>query len=331
MKKTFRLSVLLILLTLLFVPLRSAQAQGPNPDGGGQVIFGSNYTVKSGDTFEGDLVVFGGNVTLEEDATLNGDLVVIGGTIRSNGKATGSMVVVGGQVSLEKSAFVGKDVVTIGGQLDKAEEAVVKGNIVNNAAPNISVPSARIPPTAPAPSYLPNIPVPHINIGFMNPLNFFWVFGISAFAMLLALFLQPQLERTGQAMVSQPLMMGAVGLASVIGSAATIVLLFLLVPLLWLFGVISMGLEVGERFTKAINQTWSPVLNVGFGTFLLMLAGSVIKEIPCLGALVLFLLGLVAVGATVLTLFGTRPAQIPALTVSASPNDPSAGSVPPVG
>ncbi len=103
-------------MTLLLIPARSAYAQGPNP-GGGQVLFGRNYTLESGDTFEGDLVVFGGNVTIEEDASLNGNLVVIGGTITSNGETKGDVVVVGGQVSLEESALVTGDVVTVGGQL----------------------------------------------------------------------------------------------------------------------------------------------------------------------------------------------------------------------
>ena len=333
MKKTFKFLTLFILFALLFVPTRSAQAQGPNPDGGGQVIFGSNYTVKSGDTFEGDLVVFGGNVTIEEDASLNGDLVVIGGTVKSNGKTSGRIVVVGGQVSLEKSALVAKDVVMIGSQLEKAEGAEVKGNIVNNVAPTISVPTARIPPTEPvAPAVpIPDVPIPNIHIDF-NPFKIFvWVIGVPAFAMLLALFWQPQIERTGQAIVSQPLIVGAIGLLSVV-VAAVLFLTFLppvLLVLAWFFGVVAMGAEVGERFTKAINQAWSPVLTIGFGTFLLVVAGGVIGWIPCVGWLIVFLFGLVGVGAAVITLFGTRPVQVPGLTVYTPPTNSGPGT--PVG
>src|SRR5215207_4933528 len=106
MKKKFKLFTLSILFALLLMPTTSAYAQGPNPDEGGQVIFGSNFTLESGDTFDGDLVVFGGNVIIEEDASLNGDLVVIGGTIKSSGETSGSVVVVGGQVNLGESALV---------------------------------------------------------------------------------------------------------------------------------------------------------------------------------------------------------------------------------
>lgn len=327
MKKTFKLFTPLILLALLFAPTHSAQAQGPDPDGEGQVIFGSNYTLESGDTFEGDLVVFGGNVTIEEDATVNGDLVVIGGTITSNGEVSGSVVVVGGQVSLEDSARVSGDVVTIGGQLDRSEGAEVEGDVVNNAAPNITLPTGRIPPTAPAVPTVPEVSRPNFTID-VNPFaQISWVFIrallLAAFAMLLALFWQPQIERTGEAIISQPLMTGAIGLAATVVGA---ILFFTILPLAlvafaWVFGVVAMGREVGERFAKATNQVWSPVLAIGFGTFLLALTGGAIGLVPCLGALIVFLFGLVGVGASVITLFGTRPIQAPALTVYTPPTD----------
>ena len=67
-------------------------------------------------------------------------------------------------------------------------------------------------------------------------------------------------------------MMGAIGLLSVV--VAAILFLTILPPILvvfaWFFGVVALGQEVGERFTKAIDQDWSPVLTIGFGTFLLV-------------------------------------------------------------
>jgi hypothetical protein len=292
--------------------------------------------LESGDTFDGDLVVFGGNVTIEESANLNGDLVVIGGTIKSNGETAGSVVVVGGQINLEESALVTGDVVTIGGQLQQAEGAKIEGEVVNNVAPNITFPNGRIPPTEPDVPVVPDVAPPNIDIHFNPFAEFFgiitWAIGASVFSMLLALFLQPQIERTGKAIVSQPLMTGAIGLLSVV--VATILFLTILPPILvafaWFFGIVAMGQEVGERFTKAINQNWSPVLTIGFGTFLLVLTGGIIGLIPCLGGLVLFLLGMIGIGASVITLFGTRPIQVPALTVYTSPTPPpGSDQVPP--
>jgi hypothetical protein len=331
-KTTFKLFMLFVLVTLLLVPTSSAYAQGPNPSNGGRVIFGSNFTLEKGDTFNGDLVVFGGNVILEADTTLNGNLVVIGGTVKSNGETKGDVVVVGGQINLEKSALVTGDVVTVGGQLTRAEGAQVEGEVVNNVAPNITFPAARIPPAAPDAPIVPDVPSPNFHFNY-NPFAkvfwiVFWAVFVSGFAMLLALFWQPQLERAGKAIVSQPLMTGAIGLLSFF--VAAILFLTIIPPVLaffaWLFGVVAMGSEVGERFTKSLNQTWSPVLSVGFGTFLLMLVGGAIGLIPCLGGLILFLLGMIGIGGAVMTWFGARPPQVPTMPAFAPPADSSNGS-----
>jgi hypothetical protein len=332
MKLTFKIFTLFLLMTLLLMPASPAYAQGPNP-GGGQVLFGQNYTLESGESFSGDLVVFGGNVTIEEDATLNGNLVVIGGTITSKGETNGDVVVVGGQISLEETALVTGDVVTVGGQLQQAEGADIQGDIVNNVAPDIVLPTGRIPPTAPETTNPPDIPTPNINIRF-NPFAevfwvFFWAVIVAAFSMLLSLFWQPQIERTGDLIITQPVMTGAIGLLSFF--IAAILFLTIVPPVLiafaWLFGVVAMGSQVGERFSKAVNQVWSPVLTIGFGTFLLMLVGGAIGLIPCLGGMVLFLLGMVGIGGSIITWFGIRLPQVPAVTVYAPPTDSS--QVPP--
>ncbi len=336
MKNSLKLLTFFLLLIFTLVPTRVAYAQGPNPGGGGQVLFGSNYTVESGDTYEGDLVVFGGNVTIEEGASLEGDLVVVGGTIHSNGENQGDVVAVGGQINLEESALVTGDVVTVGGQLEQAEGAEIQGEIINNVAPNIGFPSGRIPPTAPETPEIPDVSAPNINISY-NPFAevfwvFFWAVVVSAFAMLLSLFWQPQIERTGNTIVTQPLMTGAIGLLAFF--VAAILFLTVIPPILiafaWLFGVVAMGSEVGERFSKAINQVWTPVLTIGFGTFLLMLVGGAIGLIPCLGGLILFLLGLVGIGSSLVTWFGIRLPQASAITVYTPPTPPSeSGQAPP--
>jgi hypothetical protein len=297
--------------------------------------------VESGETFEGDLVVFGGNVTIEEDASLNGNLVVIGGTITSNGETNGDMVVVGGQISLEEAALVTGDVVTVGGQLQQAEGADIQGDVVNNVAPDIVLPTGRIPPTEPVTPNIPDIPNPNISFQF-NPFAevfwiFFWAVIVAAFSMLLSLFWQPQIERTGNVMITQPLMTGAIGLLASL--VAAILFLTIIPPLLvafaWLFGVVAMGSQVGERFAKAVNQVWSPVLTIGFGTFLLMLVGGAIGLIPCLGGMMLFLLGMVGIGGSITTWFGVRLPSVSALTVYTPPTESStdsgeaSGQVPP--
>ncbi len=285
MKKTFKLFTLFILLALLLMPTTSAYAQGPNPGGGGRVIFGSNYTVKSGETFDGDLVVFGGNVTIEEDANLNG------------------------------------------------------------AAPNITLPNGRIPPDVPPPHINPNFTL------FWAPVKIlFRAIAVALLAMLVMMFLQPQIEHVGQAITKQPFMAGGVGLITVLGAplvifivalvmAVTLILIpmaivvallgVLTITLAWLFGMIALGQEIGDRFTRSINQNWAPVFTAGFGTFLLMLVGGAIGEIPCVGWLATALIGLLGIGAVVITRFGMRPVQTPTMTIYTPTPPADSGQVPP--
>ena len=300
MKTKFRIVTLISLIMLALVPTSAALAQGPGPNGG-QVIFGSNFTLESGDTFDGDLVVFGGNVSIEEDAEFNGDLIVVGGTVKSDGAIHG-------------------DVVAIGGQAVVAEGAVVEGEIVNNVQPEINLPDGEVPPFQDPSRINVKYDFGFSFFGQMFQL-FFWATLAAGFAMLLSLFWKPQMERAGSAIAAQPLMVGAMGLLAVVVSA----LLFLTIipPVVlgfaWLFGIVAFGSEVGDRFARAMSQTWSPVATVGVGTFLLVLVSGALGFIPCFGGLAQFLLGLLAIGSVVITRFGSRTIHASGVIVSPPP------------
>ena len=322
MKTKTRIISLVSLVLLVLVPTNAAFAQGPGP-AEGKVIFGSNFTLESGDTFTGDLVVFGGNVTVEKDADLNGNLVVFGGRVGSDGSVAGDVVIIGGQVNLDEHAKVTGDVVTIGGQLEKSEGAVIEGDVLNNVQPDITFPSGKLPSNGPTP------PALNFDFGFNLIAQIFKVFFLAVvaagFAMLLSLFWQPQMERAGDAVVSQPLMAGAIGLLAVLIGLLLVLTIIppIVVGFAWLFGMMALGLEVGQRFTTAINQSWSPVLTVGLGTFLLVLVGGAFGFVPCLGGLAQFMLALLAIGSVVMTRFGTRAVQSPVMIVNAPLPPPS--------
>jgi cytoskeletal protein CcmA (bactofilin family) len=321
MNKLKKSVVCLFLLMLLLIPVSPAYAQSSEP---GKIVFGDDYTLETGESLEGDLVVFGGNVAIEEDADLNGNLVVFGGIISSDGNVNGDVVVFGGQISLDENAVVSGDVVTIGGQLDRAEGAEIQGEVVKNVSPDIQIPSGRIPPDVNPPSI-------HFNF---NPLTdvfwaFFWAVALAGFAMLLVLFWQPQIERAGALIFTQPMQIGAIGLlAFVLG------LLFILtvippivVAFAWLFGVVAMGMEVGERLARSVNQTWGAVQKVGLGTFLLVLVGGLVGMIPCIGGLVQFLFGLLGIGGALMTWFGNRTTFLP--SVPSQPGSVAPDQLPP--
>jgi hypothetical protein len=243
----------------------------------------------------------------------------------------GDIVIIGGQVELEESAVVDGDLVTIGGQVAQAEGAVVKGEVVNNVPPEVEIPSGggRMPPEV----VVPTAPQPNFDFNFNPFVQFFQVFSwavvMAAFAMVLMLFWQAPIERAGNTIVSQPLMSGAIGLVAMLVGIlfALTIVPPIVVAFAWLFGIVALGRELGERFAAAINQRWTPVITAGSGTFLLMLVGGAIGTVPCLGGLILFLLGLLGIGGAISTWFNLQPALRRSIPAYTSPTD--TGEVPP--
>jgi len=251
---------------------------------------------------------------------VKGSIVIFGGNISLDGTMTGDLVLIGGSGAMGEKAVIGGDLVKVGASFSQAEGSRIEGEIRDEPAIEIPAPTIPEAPSVPEIPAAPNVPEPPI----WNPIgSAFGVLGqavlIAALAMLLALFLRPQMERVAQAFTLQPLVAGGVGLLTVfvfplllVFMAVTIILILgipfavLALVLAWLFGIVSLGMEVGERFTRAIGQDWSPVLTTGFGTFLLVLVVQGIGLAPCIGWLVPFLVGATGVGAVMLTWIGSR-------------------------
>ncbi len=92
------------------------------------------------------------------------------------------------------------------------------------------------------------------------------------------------------------------------------------------FGWIAIGYEVGQRFTKAIHQNWHPAFSAGLGTFALTLVAKILTGIPvlnCVGWLVPFLLSMAALGAVLMTRFGTQTVLAPANQAVVVPTKPA--------
>jgi hypothetical protein len=220
-----------------------------------------------------------------------------------------------------KSAVIEGDLVTVGGTFRRAEGSRIEGTIQEEPAINIPVPVA---PEAPSVPETPRVTMNPVGsaLGVLGR-----SIGLAALAMLLSLFLRPQMERVAQTAVSQPLVAGGVGLLTVVlfPLALVILLITLILPpllvivlvLAWLFGLVALGWEVGVLFTRSLDQSWPPVFTAGFGTFFLMLVfGSfdmldLVPGMSCISWIPSFLLGVLGVGAVALTFVGPmlrRPA-----------------------
>ena len=331
MKLFLKISSVFLLVAMVFVPVRTAAAEGQAFDG--QVIFGQSYTLSSGETLNGDLLVFGGTAEIDEGAIVNGNVILFGGVLTVDGEVIGDVSVTGGEVKLGPAAHISGDLVTVGATLDRSETAQVDGQVYNTATSwtnNSNGEQPQIPDVT-----QPEIPRPRFNFNF-NPfgqvLNAIWqALGLAVLAMLVMLFLAPHADRVAHAVIAQPLNAGGIGLLTVIVAPIALILLIvtiILIPVAALvvvalavaavFGWIAIGYEVGQRFTKAIHQNWHPAFSAGLGVFALTLASAALTGIPvlnCVGWLVPFLLGLAAFGAVIMTRFGTQ--AVTATVVSA--------------
>ena len=288
---------------------KAARAEGLLDD---EVVFGGIFRLESGETLEGSLIVVGGIAMLEAESTVTGDVVLFGGTIQAAGMIQGDVVGLGGLITLDDTAVVEGDLTSIGAHVEQAAGAQVKGEITD---------TSRGPFVFRFPS---GVRVPRIDFGFSPLLNFIWftlkIFLWAALAVLLVLFLPAHTERVSAAAVQQPLVAGGLGLLSLailplvtLIFVVTIILipavpvLAVVVALTWMFGLVSLGMEVGKRLSKLANQEWASAVSAGVGTFTLILVLNGLDAIiPCVGWVIPALVGLVGLGAVLLTRFGTQ-------------------------
>jgi hypothetical protein len=326
----------LLLLMVLLVPARAVYAD--DGAGHGRVVIGQDFTLSSGQTLDGDLVVIGGTASVEYGGVVKGDIVVIGGSLRLDGRTSGNAVVIGGTASVGDRATVGSDVITLGGSLHHETGAHIGGDIITNLPlPAVKLPRVGVEPAAPVP------PEPRLRFDF-GPLGsaaavLLQSLGLAALAMLLTAFLHPQLDRVAQAVVAQPFMVGSIGLLTVFVAPVAVVILaitLILIPLAlaaiillvlaWLFGVVALGMVVGDRLAQASHRNIEPVFSAGLGALVLAIVVGTAHYVPCVGWIAPALVGLVGLGAAVITMFGTRPLYRMAAAAAASVPDTTGGT-----
>jgi cytoskeletal protein CcmA (bactofilin family) len=347
MKKRIQLALLLVLLVALALP-GTAYARGLFED---KVVFGGTYTLKSGETLDGTLLVFGGMATLESGSTVTKDVVVMGGTVDAKGTIEGDVVAIGGQVDLAATAVVEGDVAAIGATVDQRPGAVVEGRVVTQIEGPMTLSIAK------------GIRLPAVRMmGFQGIFSVAWFFLKILLWMVLAavvvLFIPDRTRRAADTVVSQPLSSGGLGLLTALILPPVLVLLsiticllpvalvaLIIAVLIWAFGLIAIGYELGVRLARLAKQEWAPAVNAGFGTFVLMLILNTVGSLlPCVGWILPFLVGCIGFGSVVLTRLGAQayplplqtsvaplaPAEVPAPVESPAGDESLAGAESPV-
>jgi hypothetical protein len=276
-----------------------------------RVIFGGVYVLESGETLDGDLVVFGGSATLEQDSVVTGDVFIMGGNLDANGTINGALVLLGGNANLGESTLIRGDVSVFGGNVNR-NGATIEGEFTTGDS--ISIPFV----------FDENFDFGNINFpqpSFQARVSFlvFQAFVMAALALLIVAVAPAGTARVADAVARFPLQSGAFGLLTGLAFVPGIILMaitLLLIPLIPLavlllvaagfFGWIAIGYELGRRMLATSQSTVSPVLAAGLGTLVLSLVSGGISFIPCWGGLFSLIIGLVGLGAVIITRFGTK-------------------------
>lgn len=333
MKNKIKFLTFLLALSSILLPTGTVTAGGLDD---GPVIFGGSYTLQSGDSLNGDVVVFGGVVMIEEGAEAHGSVVVFGGSLTINGQVDGDVVLLGGAAMLGEKSLIGGNLSLVGAALNRADGAQVNGDIIYND-PDFN------PGVVTISGLLNDRGVPAAP--FVMHTNPLWAvvsvigrsMAMALLALLIALFLEEPTRRVGQSAAGQPVIAGGLGFLTIILTPAVVLILaitILLAPVALLavlalmvallYGWIALGVEVGLRFTKMLNQNWAFPLTAAFGTWLLTIISASIGLIPCVGWLAPFILATLALGAVIMSRFGARVALVP----TAPPSPPAAAPLP---
>jgi hypothetical protein len=334
MKKSLGM-LALVLLVALALPA-SALASDENQ---GQVVFGGNFVLNSGEVLDGDLLVLGGNVTLAEGSRVEGSVFLMGGNAVAAGVVEGDMALFGGTLSLLADARIDGDVTVFGGSLDRDPEAAIGGQVLSGD-------SVRMPFDFEFGRVL-RLPIGPWNIQSVPFLQTLWFSGVSfilravllaVLAVLVVTFVPVQAARVGRTIPEQPLI--TIGLGALTAIVVPVLLIVLaiticLIPITVVgfmalvvaivFGWIGLGLEIGDRLCQSFKWKVHPAAAAGLGTLLLTIVADGIGFIPCVGWLAPALAGAFGLGSVIVTRFGT---QIYAPASGAAQPLPPAGGAP---
>lgn len=332
-----RLLVLLIALACLAFVATPAFAQGPN--NGDHVCF-SGSDVVNGDETPNNVVVFGCGVRIQNGARVRQDVVSFGGdVVIENGVTVGHDVVVfGGNVTLESGSVVQHDVTAVGGHVDRKQGSIVRGR-VNTGSSGITV-GPRVFPTTPF-VYVPNIFDAGIGLIFKAIRALIATLALAALGALVLVFLPTQTAQVAATAERAALPSLGVGcLTFLVGPALVVlfvitclgipvgVILAIAMVAAVAFGWIAVGMVVGDRVLKALKTTTPIVPMVAMLVGLLIIW--LITQFPILGDLIGLFVATLALGAVVLTRFGTQryPGPMSTALTPVVPPAPPAPAVP---
>lgn len=321
MKNFTKFLILASLLVVLFALPAQVNAQDPTnqltTEDGGKVIFGSSYTLRSGETLGGDLVVLGGSAAIEKDAVVNGDIAIFGGSLSVSGHVTGNISAMGGSVNLNETAVVDGDVQSMGVVVNQAEGALVNGSVITEDPDGLNLPN--INPG----QWLPDQITPALGGPFRTIGSALWAIlralALGLVALLIAMLAPRPTRRVTQTITAAPAVSGGIGVLTFIVAPALVLILAITIILIpfSLLGIVvilaatifawtAVGLELGNRLAALFKTQWAEPVAAGIGAAFLSLLVSLISIIPCVDWIISTAALAFGLGAIVLSRFGTQ-------------------------
>ena len=248
------------------------------------------------------IIKIGSDVHIEKDMRVE-DAVAVGGSVFVDGIVDGDAVAVGGTVHLGEEAIIHGDAVTIGGIIDKAEGAMIYGTTVDIGAfdfKNIFEGKHLLG----GHRWIPGIP------GMWGGLKFIPLIGLIALVLLLSVLIPTELGTVASNIKNEPIIMflwGILGVILIVPLAvmlaisiigiALIPLEILAIFLALLIGYIAVGIIIGKKLLKALNNdNPSVILSAILGVLILWLIGL----IPVFGCIVKIIALIIGFGAVII-------------------------------
>ncbi len=342
-----------VLIALLLVGVMATPAFAQGPRGGDRVctggemtvganeivdnviLFGCGARISSGAQVLRDVVSFGGNVVIEKDVHVNRDVVVFGGNLDLAGEAGRDVTVFGGNVTLQPTAVVDGNLITSGGFTDQKPGAVVRGSTSRNTGFRVFPYTGNWSTTFPA-TFGGGVLGALAGLAFGLIRTIVYALALAALGALTVVFMPAQTKQVSD--TAQTYAMPSMGVGCLTSFVAVTlgillliticgipfgVLLLLALVIAWLFGWIALGRLIGEKLLEAFKvHEILPIVAVVVGVIVL----TIVSYVPIIGWLVGLFIGLLGLGAVVLTRFGTR--TYPPLTPAPAALAPVAPSAP---
>ena len=293
----------------------------------GKVVIGESFTLKSGETIDGDLVVISGSAVVEAGAHITGNVVVMGGSVilRATAEIDQQLAVLGGSISREKGALV------------KGGESQSFG-FSGSSQPTPERPAGRA-------SFLAGFdPLFQLAQNLLQAVAVILV--VSVLALLIGALLPDASTRVSAAIATAPAVSGLLGLLTLIAVPILLTLVAITICLIpfslvgaivymaaLLFGWVAFGLLLGNRLAAALRWNLPPAVTALLGTFVVTAVAAplwFISPLQCIGVPLDVIFACLGLGGVVLTRFGSTPyvTGLRPPTQPAAPPQPAAPTPP---